>query len=258
MTSLIPVAAVAFAFGSCIGSFLNVCIYRIPKKLSIVHPGSACPHCRAKIPAYLNIPILSYLILRGQCYKCKTRISLRYPLVEAVTGLSATALIIAFGMTPASFFWFVFICVLIIISFIDYDLQIIPDVLSLPGIVVFATSPMFIQEISWKDMLLGIISGGGILYGVALCYYIVRKEEGMGGGDIKLLAMIGAATGWKGVLFTLFSGSLLGTVAGIVIMAMTRIADIRLRIPFGPYLSAGAVLYLFFGTELIDWYLGLL
>jgi len=252
-----PVLGTVFIFGACIGSFLNVCIYRIPQNKSIVSPGSSCPSCNKHIPVYLNIPIISYIILRGRCRYCNKSISLRYPAVETLTAVSAVALVLKFNLTPAAFFWFVFIAVLITISFIDIDLQIIPDVLSLPGILIFSTSSLFIPEITLKDSIIGILSGGGSLYGVAVLYYLIRKEEGMGGGDIKLLAMIGAATGWKGVLFTIFSGSLLGTIAGVIIMAATKIANIKLRIPFGPYLSAGAVIYIFFGEQLINWYFSL-
>ncbi|MFH1154994.1 MAG: prepilin peptidase [Pseudomonadota bacterium] len=255
MMTPLPFYMVVFIFGACIGSFLNVCIYRIPLGRSIVSPGSSCPSCNTRIPVYLNVPILSYLVLRGRCHHCKQPFSIRYPLVELLTGLFAAACAWVFGPSLESGFWFAFICILIIISFIDIDLQIIPDVLSLPGIAVFSSSCLILEKMTLADTVLGILAGGGILYGVALAYYLIRNEEGMGGGDIKLLAMIGAATGWKGVLFTVFAGSVLGTLAGITIMIFTRIADIKLRIPFGPYLSAAAIVYIFFGSQLIQWYL---
>ncbi|MBI9092182.1 MAG: prepilin peptidase [Desulfobacterium sp.] len=256
----IPVSAslIIFFTGACIGSFLNVCIYRIPLHRSIIYPGSACPNCKKSLPFYLNIPIISYLLLRGACRFCRTPISLRYPMVEALTGLLALALTVKFGLTAATLFWFTFTATLVVISFIDIDFQIIPDTISLPGIVVFATAAWFVPGMRFTDTLIGILAGGGTLYLVALFYYILRKEEGMGGGDIKLLAMIGGAVGWQGVFFTLFVGSLLGTVGGIVIMVLTRLVDIKLRIPFGPFLSAAAVLYVFFGNTLIHWYLAML
>lgn len=167
------------------------------------------------------------------------------------------AVIFKFGLSPAAFFWFVFICVLITISFIDIDFQIIPDVISLPGIIIFAFSSFFLPEMSIMDTITGIIAGGGSLYLIALVYYLLRKQEGMGGGDIKLLAMIGAATGWKGVLFTTFTGSLLGTIAGVFILIITKKSDIKLKIPFGPYLSSGVIIYIFFGKQIIHWYLNL-
>ena len=248
----------ALIFGACIGSFLNVCIYRIPEGKSIVSPGSACSACGTPIPAYLNIPVLSYILLRGKCHACREPFSIRYPLVELLTGMLAAACARKFGLTPEALFWFAFVCTLVVISFIDLDHQIIPDVISLPGILIFASSFLVIPRMTLADTALGILSGGGILYSVALIYYLVRKEEGMGGGDIKLLAMIGAATGWQGVMFTLFMGSLLGTVAGVLIMLATRVRNIRLRIPFGPYLSAAAILYIFMGKTILLWYIRLL
>ena len=242
-------------FGACAGSFYNVCIYRIPKKESIVTPGSSCPFCKKAIPFYLNIPVFSYFILQGKCKYCKHPFSPRYPLVEALTGLILLALYIKFGYSLTTLFWFVFISILIIISFIDIDYQIIPDIFSLPGIVIFATSPLFVPEISFTDSILGILLGGGSLYLIALTYYVLKKIEGMGGGDIKLLAMIGAAIGWKGVIVTIFIGSLSGTIAGIIIMISSKVIDIKLKIPFGPYLSFGAVIYIFYGQALIEWYL---
>ena len=250
---LLP-GVVVFLFGSCIGSFLNVCIYRIPENRSIVSPGSSCPSCKTAIPFYLNIPILSYLFLKGKCRFCNHDISARYPLIEALTGIFALLLFLKFGLTPALLYWFVFISVLITISFIDFDHQIIPDIISLPGIVIFASSFYFFPEMTITDTILGILIGGGSLYAVAFLYSLLRKQEGMGGGDIKLLAMIGAATGIKGVFFTIFTGSLLGTIFGILLMVSSKIKDIKLKIPFGPFLSAGAILYIFYGEQLIQWY----
>ena len=247
-----------FILGACIGSFLNVCIYRIPANKSIVTPGSYCPNCNQNIPFYYNIPILSYLFLMGRCKFCNHPISIRYLLIEALTGIFALLLFHKFGFTPAMAYWFVFISVLITLSFIDIDHQIIPDIISLPGILIFSSSFYVLPEITIKDTLLGIFAGGGSLYAVALFYYLLRKQEGMGGGDIKLLAMIGAATGIKGVIFTIFAGSLFGTLFGILIMGYTKIADTKLRIPFGPFLSFGAILYIFLGQQLIQWYLSTL
>jgi len=241
-------------FGASAGSFYNVCIYRIPKKKSIVTPGSSCSFCKKKIPFYLNIPVLSYFILQGKCKYCKHPFSPRYPFVEALSGFILVALYLKFGYSMTTMFWFVFISTLIIISFIDIDYQIIPDIFSLPGIIIFATSPLFVPDISFMDSILGIFLGGGSLYLVAMTYYLLKKTEGMGGGDIKLLAMIGAAIGWKGVIFTIFIGSLTGTIAGLIMMISARIIDIKLKVPFGPYLSIGAVVYIFFGSALIRWY----
>lgn len=247
-----------FILGTCVGSFLNVCIFRIPANKSIATPGSFCPNCHTDIPFYCNIPLLSYGFLMGRCKFCQHPISIRYPLIEALTGIFAVLLFYKFGLTPAMGYWFVFTSALITISFIDIDHQIIPDIISLPGILIFSSSFYFLPQMAIKDTLLGIIAGGGSLYVVALFYYFLRKQEGMGGGDIKLLAMIGAATGIKGVVFTIFAGSLFGTIFGISIILYTKIADTRnLRIPFGPFLSLGAILYVFLGKQLIQWYLAI-
>ncbi len=248
----------AFVFGACVGSFLNVCIHRIPRGKSILFPGSACPVCNHRIPFYLNVPIVSYLILRGQCRHCRSPFSMRYPGVETLTALTAMATQAQFGITLPGAVWFLFICTLTVISFIDYDFQIIPDIISLPGIGFFALATLLAGIHPWKNALAGIFLGGGSLYLVAIIYRFIRKEEGMGGGDIKLLAMIGAATGWQGVLFTLFAGSLGGTLAGGVAMALKKNINFRLRIPFGPYLSMGAIVYIFKGAEFIRWYVGLM
>ena len=243
-----------FLFGACIGSFLNVCIHRIPIGQSIVSPPSACPVCQGRISFYLNIPILSYLFLLGKCSRCGTSISIRYPLVELLTALFALAVVARFHLTPEAFFWFAFVVTLILISFIDMDYQIIPDMISLPGILIFSFSSILVPEMTFKQSVLGILAGGGALYIVASIYSFVRKAEGMGGGDIKLLAMIGAATGCKGVFFTIFVSSLIGTMAGLFVMVTSRRTGPGLKIPFGPFLSMGAVLYVFFGELLIHWY----
>ncbi|ACN16124.1 PilD [Desulforapulum autotrophicum HRM2] len=258
MTIPMVLTIIIFFTGACIGSFLNVCIYRIPLHLSIVWPGSACPRCKTPLPFYLNIPILSYILIRGKCRFCHAPISIRYPLVEALTGFLALAVTAKFGITPATLFYFTFAATLVVISFIDIDFQIIPDIISLPGILVFASASVFIPRMDFMDTILGIVAGGGTLYLVALVYYLIRKEEGMGGGDIKLLAMIGGVVGWQGVAFTLFAGSLMGTAGGVIIMVLTRLGDVKLKIPFGPFLSAGSLVYIFFGEPIINWYFSLL
>ncbi len=254
MSYTLTFSIILFIFGACIGSFLNVCIFRIPEKKSIVFPGSFCPICKKSIPFYCNIPILSYLFLQGRCKHCKAPISIRYPLIEILTGIFPVLLFFKFGLTPSLFFWFCFICVLIVISLIDFDHQIIPDIISIPGIFIFASSPFFIPEMSFAAVLTGILTGGGILYTIAFLYFKLKNTEGMGGGDIKLLAMIGAATGIKGVLFTILTGSFLGSAAGLFAIIFIKGSNSQLKIPFGPYLSSGAILYIFFGEGLIQWY----
>lgn len=260
MTDIFPfsptlISVFGFIFGSCIGSFLNVCILRIPEGASIIYPGSRCPACGHAIPFYHNIPLISYLVLRGRCRHCRNPISVRYFLIEALAGLMAVAVLITFGVTVQALYWFIFIAVLIVISFIDIDHGIIPDRLSLPGIVLFSSSALIVPDMTAWSALTGIVAGGGSLYLIALTYYLVRKQDGMGGGDIKLLAMIGAATGLEGVIVTVFIGSVIGTAAGAAIMLRRQSPDLKLKIPFGPFLSAGAVCHLFVGEKLVAWYL---
>jgi len=243
-----------FIFSACIGSFLNVCIYRIPEGKSIAWPSSFCPYCKKSIPYFCNIPIISYLFLAGRCKFCHESISIRYPMIEMMTGILGVMLSLKFGLTMTFGYWFIFSSTLIIISFIDFDHKIIPDVISLPGIVIFASSFYFVPEMTLMNTITGILIGGGGLYTVAWLYLLLRKSEGMGGGDIKLLAMIGGAVGIEGVVFVIFTGSLLGTLAGVMVMIWNKILNIRLEIPFGPYLSMGTILYIFFGKEIISWY----
>ncbi|OQY13074.1 MAG: prepilin peptidase [Desulfobacteraceae bacterium 4572_19] len=246
---------IVFAIGLCIGSFLNVCIYRIPAGKSIVFPGSACPNCNQFIRFYDNIPIISFLLLKGKCRFCKNRISFRYPAIELLTGVSSLLLFLKFGISIEWVIYFAFTATLITISFIDIDHQIIPDVISLPGILLCVAASFALPNITFIESITGLIAGGGSLYMVALIYYFLRKNEGMGGGDIKLLAMIGALIGWQGVLFTIFISSAAGTIGGVIIMILTRNNNSKLRIPFGPYLSAAAILYIAYGHQIIKWYI---
>jgi leader peptidase (prepilin peptidase)/N-methyltransferase len=244
----------AVALGAVVGSFLNVCICRIPEENeSIVSPASRCPSCHNAIKPYDNIPVLSYLILRGKCRNCGCRISCRYPAVELLTGLMALLSLWKFGPTLQCLGAFSFISALIVITFIDIDHQIIPDVISMPGIPIFFLMAIFVMDVPWLDALLGILCGGGILYAIAEGYYWVTKTEGMGGGDIKLLGMLGAFLGWKSLLFILLVGSLMGALIGVALMAVKG-RDMKYAVPFGPFLSAAAVLYLFVGDYLIRYF----
>ncbi len=249
-------AAASFLFGALIGSFLNVCILRIPEKKSIVSPPSHCPGCGAGIRFYDNIPVLSYLFLLGKCRNCGERISPRYPLIELITAVASLTCFFYFGLTLAWFGFFILVASLIVITFIDLDHRIIPDVISLPGIVVGFAFSFFLPHITWVQSLIGIAVGGGSLLMVAVIYEAITKQEGMGGGDIKLLAMLGAFLGWEGVLFVIMASSLLGTLVGGSVMLLAG-RDGKYAIPFGPFLSLGAVLYLFWGGVIIRWYLGL-
>jgi leader peptidase (prepilin peptidase)/N-methyltransferase len=245
-----------FIFGALVGSFLNVCIHRLPIGESVVFPASHCPHCRQAIQPYDNVPILSYLILRGRCRSCGAGISARYPAVETLTGLAAVAVVCAAGLTAHALLAFAFVCALIVITFVDVDYQIIPDAISLPGIGVGFAAALLLGQPSWTASLAGILLGGGLLWGVAEGYHWLTGREGMGGGDIKLLAMIGAFLGWQAVPVTLMIASLAGTAVGVTLMVVQRRSG-RTAIPFGPFLAVGAACALFWGDALIAWYLGM-
>ncbi len=241
---------IIFLTGAAIGSFLNVCIRRIPAGESLALPPSHCPQCLRPIRFYDNIPLLSYLVLRGKCRDCGQRISPQYPAVELLTALMALFLFWKFGLALSFLAAFVFACFLIIITFIDLVHQIIPDVLTLPGIPLFLLLSVFVMEVPLRDAALGILIGGGILYAIAFGYELIAKREGMGGGDIKLLAMLGAFCGWKSLFFILFVSSFLGALVGITVMLLKG-KDMKYAIPFGPFLSLGALLYLFFGEGFV-------
>lgn len=245
-----------FVVGAVVGSFLNVCIHRLPSGESVVFPASHCPRCHRPIRPYDNIPIVSYLILHGRCRQCGGAISLRYPIVEVLAGLAAAAAFSALGLSAHTLLTFAFLCALIVITFVDLDHQIIPDAISLPGIGVGFAAALILGEPAWTASLAGILLGGGLLWGVAEGYYRLTGREGMGGGDIKLLAMIGAFLGWQAVPVTLLIGSLGGAVVGIALMLVQR-RDSRTPIPFGPFLALGALCALFWGDALIAWYLDL-
>jgi len=250
------VLGTVFILGSIIGSFLNVCIYRIPAGISIVFPPSSCPNCGTGIRWYQNVPILSWLALGGRCASCKVRISIRYPLIEGVTGLLFVLVLWYFGFSWATPIYWLLMAALVTITFIDLDHQIIPDVISLPGIIIGFIASFFIPWLPWLDSLLGILVGGGSLYLVAWLYELIAKREGMGGGDIKLLAMLGAFLGWKAIFPIIFLASLVGTLIGVPLMLLQK-GDSKLAIPFGPFLATASIVYLFWGATLINWYLRL-
>jgi len=256
MTLQLYYYVVSFVFGAVVGSFLNVCICRMPRDESVVSPPSHCPICNYRIRWYDNIPLVSYLLLRGKCRGCGAHISLQYPLVELLNGLLTLALFIKFGPTLTFLVLFLFCSALVVITFIDLEHQIIPDEISLSGIVIGFVCSFFLPWQTWINSLLGILLGGGSLLMVAYGYQWLTGKEGMGGGDIKLLAMMGAFLGWKSVLFIVFASSLIGSVVGVTMMLVQK-KDSKLAIPFGPYLAFGAVLYIFYGRQLIHWYLNL-
>jgi leader peptidase (prepilin peptidase)/N-methyltransferase len=247
---------ISIIFGAIVGSFLNVCIFRLPKEESIVWPGSYCPHCKRPIKFYDNIPLVSYALLRGKCRYCKGPISIQYPLIEGITALGSLILFMKFGPSLSFLIYFAFVAALIVITVIDLYHQIIPDVISLPGIGVgLLVSLIKINpQVIFSNSLVGVLLGGGSLFLVATLYQWLFKREGMGGGDVKLLAMIGAFLGWKAVILTILLGSLIGSIIGIIIMVLKG-KDFKYAIPFGPFLSLGAVISLFYGENIIRWYL---
>jgi leader peptidase (prepilin peptidase)/N-methyltransferase len=260
----------SFILGSVIGSFLNVCIYRLPTGESIVFPPSHCTSCGRAIRFYNNIPILSYLILKGKCADCGSRISIQYPLVELLSGVALTGLYYKFGLSLDTLFYAMLTYSLIVITFIDLGHMIIPNAITIPGaaagliynalITDWEKSRDLLGAFSWSlenffgvlnkvpflDSIFGLITGGGILFLIAFLYIAVRKQEGMGMGDVKLLAMIGAFLGWKGVVFVMLVSSLLGTIIGLSIILYKK-GDLKYALPFGPFLSLAAIIYVFTG-----------
>ena len=243
-----------FAVGAAVGSFLNVCIVRLPRGGSVIRPGSHCPNCKSPIRFYDNIPMLSYIVLRGKCRGCRAPISPRYFLVEGLSGLMALALFRNFGLSPELAVYYVFFSALLVVIFIDLDTWTIPDAITLPGIVAGVAASFLLPQFDLWQSLLGLLSGGGVLFLVAVGYQLLRKREGMGGGDIKLLAMIGAFLGLPGVIYTLFASSLAGSLAGVMIMFRDKSGG-STRIPFGPFLALAAMSYVFWGPTLVQWYL---
>jgi leader peptidase (prepilin peptidase) / N-methyltransferase len=244
-------SCLAFVFGAAVGSFLNVCIFRLPLKTSIIKPASRCPHCLVPLHYYDNIPLISFIILRGKCRNCGGKISWRYPLVELLTALLSVMLFVQFGPTVQFLTYFVFFAVLIVITFIDLDHQIIPDILSLPGIPIFFLASVFLIGLPWKDALFGVLIGGGVLLAIALSYELITKREGMGGGDIKLLAMIGGFLGWKSLLFILLFSSLFGAIVGFTLIIVKN-QDMKYAVPFGPFLAVAVVVYVFWGKGITN------
>jgi len=244
-------------FGAMIGSFLNVCIYRLPRHESIAWPGSHCPTCSQPIAWYDNIPVVSYLMLAGRCRQCSVRIPFRYPLVEIFNALGYMGLLWFFGVHWSTAVYGLLYSALLVVTGTDLSHKIIPNVITLPGIIIGLISAATVLPHGLVDGVLGLLIGGGILWLLAWASPYLFGKEGMGGGDIKLLAMIGAFLGWKPALMTIMLGSLLGSLIGMTLIA-TRVMRREDYIPFGPFLVCGALVSLFFGQSLLAWYQGLL
>ncbi len=267
-----------FLFGLIIGSFLNVCILRIPSGKSIVLPASACPKCGEAIRPYDNIPVLSYLLLGGKCRGCKTKISWMYPLVELLTGLLFLGCFYAFGISVETGKWAAFSAIMVVLVFTDLRERILPDVVNFTGLAIGLLFSLFTKPtdgtalwianhlfeypppspvLSLADAILGAAVGGGLLWLVSEAYFKLRGREGMGLGDVKMMLMAGAFLGAKRTLLTILAGSLLGSVLGVAII-LARRKDTDYELPFGTFLGAGALLVVFFGTPLVNWYQSLL
>jgi len=244
-----------FILGLIIGSFSNVCIYRIPKNESIIYPASHCPNCRSNISPKDNIPILSYILLKGRCRNCKSKISIQYPIVEFLTGLIYLIIYLIYGLSIQTLIYIILSSVLIIIAFIDFNEQIVPDVISLPGIVIGFVLSFFVPYISFINSALGVVVGGGIILIIGLVGSVIFKKEAMGGGDVKLAAMIGAFLGWRYIIISLFLGFFLGALAGILLILL-KIKSREDVIPFGPFIVLGSLITLLWGEKIISWYLG--
>ncbi len=272
------IAVIIITFGLIVGSFLNVCIVRFPSGLSVVTPPSHCPGCGAKIKFYDNIPVLSFFILRGRCRACGRPISWRYPLVEFMNAVFYLWIYSEFGISGETVLVMAFCSALIVITFIDLDHQIIPDIITLPGMLIgLAAAPFYLSYLSdplpfpivrlapdagWYltgllNSIIGLLAGGLPLLAIGWLWEKLRNIEAMGGGDIKLMGMVGSFLGWKGALLTIMLGALAGSVAGIALIALRRHTMDKV-IPFGPFLAFGAVISAFYGYDIIYWYLGLI
>jgi len=259
-------ALFAFVFGAIVGSFLNVVIHRYPRDESIVFPPSHCPRCDAPIRWYDNVPILSFIVLLGRCRACREPISWRYPLVELANALFYLAVFLHTGPQIAFVFVAAMVSMLIVLIFIDAEIQILPDVIDIPGIAVglaigalglSASAPALMLAESWLDSLLGAIAGAAIVAVIIGAYWLVRRVEGMGWGDSKMLAMIGAMVGWRAVLGVLLIGSITGAIIGVPVALRSK-EGMALAVPFGVFLGFGALVVLFFGPTLSGWYLSLI
>jgi leader peptidase (prepilin peptidase)/N-methyltransferase len=247
-----PEIALAFC-GLCIGSFLNVCIHRLPSHTSIVFPASRCPACAHALAWSDNIPIGSYVVLGGRCRYCRAPISVRYPIVEALTCAIFLLHWYVFGPTPLLVVRLAFACALIVLFAIDLEHQILPNVITVPGIVVGLICSLFLPP-GFLMSLAGLVAGGGLLWAIAEGWYQLRKVEAMGFGDVKMLAMVGAFLGIKLVFLTFVLSSMIGGLVAIVLVA-TRRADMATKVPFGTMLALAALVASLYGDRLVAWYL---
>ena len=249
-----------FVIGTVIGSFLNVCIYRLPREKSIISPGSACPECGAPVRWYQNIPLFSWILLRGKCANCGTGISVRYPFVELVSGVIVLIAWLYFGPSLGFAIAAPFALARLVLFFTDYDLKLLPDAITLTGFVtgmaVAWWNPFLegqgLERIWWA--LVGACLGSGFLWATGAIYGRLRGVEAMGMGDVKMMALVGAFTGWQGVLFTIFGASVVGAVVGVALVPL-RGRSMQDTLPFGCFLAPAAVMAMLYARDLIAWYL---
>jgi leader peptidase (prepilin peptidase)/N-methyltransferase len=267
--------AVALIVGLVFGSFLNVVILRLPARASITRPRSHCPHCKKLIRWYDNIPLVSYLVLRGRCRSCRKRISPRYPLIEALSGAVSVLLYLKFGLTIEWAIFFAFSAALIVLGFIDLDHRILPDVITLNGIWIGIIASVYLAQpsplisrlfrsagieganpriVALTGSLLGAIVGGGLLWVVAEAYLRLRGIEGMGLGDVKMMAMVGTFLGAPLALLTIMIGSLLGSIVGLLFIRFANKTR-EYELPFGSFLSLAGIITVLYGEELVRWYI---
>ena len=255
MTDL-PFLLLAAGFGACVGSFLNVCIYRLPRNESLAWPASHCASCHRPLSWYENVPLASWLALGGRCRTCKAPITPRYPIVEAVTAALFAGALVVYGPTPLLAVRLLFIAMLVVLFAIDLEHFILPNVITLPGVVIGFAASLWLPP-GWRDSLIGLLAGGLFPFLVAEAYLRIRGREGMGMGDFKMLAMVGAFLGWPLVWVTLLLACLLGIVIGGGALLVSR-RGMATRIPFGTFIAVAALLCVFWGEPLADAYAGLL
>ena len=255
MFSFIAVTISLFLFGLCIGSFISVVAYRLPRRESIIFPGSHCPHCNHGIAFYDNLPLVSFIILRGKCRHCRVRISVQYPVVEFVAGLVLPLSFVLYGFGLRFYAMSLFLYFLLPLFIIDLKSRVVPDKITIPGIVAGFAFSFFLPGITWYDSLIGIAVGGIMLMIIAVLGRWVFKREAMGMGDVTLFMLVGAFLGWKKVLLTLILASILGSIIGLALVAKKRKKFIV--VPFGPFIVVAAVVSYFWGSFLIEKYLSL-
>ena len=247
--------AILVLLGLAVGSFLNVCIHRLPRSQSLNSPPSRCPSCEYRLRWVDNIPVLSYALLGGRCRKCRTRISIRYPLVELITMALFVLHGVVFGWSALLLPRLVFACAMVVLFAIDLEHQLLPNVITLPGIVVGLIASTVLPP-GIIEALIGVVIGGGVLWLIGEAYYRYSGHEGMGGGDVKMLAMIGAFLGWKLVLVTLVFSSVAGSLIGLLVIAFRK-GGMKYALPYGTFLALGALVSSLAGERIVNWYVGL-